>query len=298
MGLLYPDCFKTTALRTSNDILIENKNKKKDKRTFSSSSSKTLIDDDDDDDDNDYFTDRSNIYKVEQMYKTLNNCYIVTTFYARNRSCDQIKEYTTDGEYEDEEMPNGDRDSSTLTAISAEESGGSSRSSAFAVSAHGSAQLSAQGSVPGSVSGVSSGASSAASSAASAAAAAAAIATIKSPPYGSGNGIGRSNSFIKTLYTCKNCHNHICLSTLVISDNFRGKSGPAFLVDKIINCKLGMLEKKEMITGSYEVCDLNCKQCGYNLGWKYVKTDNEREEYKIDKFVIERNLLNEEMVLV
>jgi hypothetical protein len=44
------------------------------------------------------------------------------------------------------------------------------------------------------------------------------------------------------------------------------------------------------------IVDLYCRGCGDNkaIGWKYLKTDNESQSYKIDKCILERAYLRRE----
>ncbi|ODV88082.1 hypothetical protein CANARDRAFT_26242 [[Candida] arabinofermentans NRRL YB-2248] len=103
-----------------------------------------------------------------------------------------------------------------------------------------------------------------------------------------------TQSNVLKILRCKQCHNHICLNTLIISDNFYGNSGPAFFVSKVLNIKLcPSREFKKMRTGRYEIKLIGCKQCGSNLGWKYLYSEDDKEKYKEGRYVIERNLLEE-----
>lgn len=104
-------------------------------------------------------------------------------------------------------------------------------------------------------------------------------------------------SQVQTIFACANCHNHICISNLIMSENFHGRSGDLNLVSSVINCTFGIKESKSMMTGTYDVCDVNCKQCGDYLGWKYLHTDNRREKYKVGKVVIEKLYFEELRVL-
>mmetsp|Transcript_15696 Transcript_15696/g.13728 ORF Transcript_15696/g.13728 Transcript_15696/m.13728 type:complete len:83 (+) Transcript_15696:198-446(+) len=51
-----------------------------------------------------------------------------------------------------------------------------------------------------------------------------------------------------------------------------------------------------MMTGMHVVSDIFCKGCLQQVGWTYIKAENESEKYKVGKFVIERFYLNEERV--
>lgn len=87
---------------------------------------------------------------------------------------------------------------------------------------------------------------------------------------------------------CKECSSHLCLSSLIISDSFLGSSGPALLVDKLINYVCAdEIEETQMKTGTYLIRKVKCHQCLTTFGWTYKKSFTYRESYKEGKFVIE-----------
>lgn len=91
---------------------------------------------------------------------------------------------------------------------------------------------------------------------------------------------------------CKECSSHLCLSHLVISESFQGSSGPAVLVDRLINYKTdSVLQESKMLTGLYLINKVLCKQCSQTIGWTYKKSYNYAEAYKEGKFVIERKYI-------
>lgn len=101
------------------------------------------------------------------------------------------------------------------------------------------------------------------------------------------------NSTNQKVITCKNCLNHLCLSTLVISSDFSGASGKAFLVDSVLNYEFyGIPVKLEMLTGIYLISKVRCIQCKTGLGWYYNRSFTSTECYKEGKFVIELAYLN------
>lgn len=91
---------------------------------------------------------------------------------------------------------------------------------------------------------------------------------------------------------CRQCSTHLCLSHLVISDGFRGSTGPAFFVDQLINYHADPVPKdKIMRTGTYLIKNVHCNQCMTALGWMYSKAYDDRESYKEGKFVIEQEYI-------
>ncbi|KAI5955240.1 hypothetical protein KGF54_001801 [Candida jiufengensis] len=94
------------------------------------------------------------------------------------------------------------------------------------------------------------------------------------------------------IITCKSCSSHLCLSDLILSDNFNGSSGPAYLVDNLINVELNpIIEDTRMKTGLYKINKVKCHQCFNNLGWYYKKSYSYSETYKEGKYVIEKNFI-------
>ncbi|KAI5965628.1 uncharacterized protein KGF55_000990 [Candida pseudojiufengensis] len=94
------------------------------------------------------------------------------------------------------------------------------------------------------------------------------------------------------IITCKSCSSHLCLSDLILSDNFNGSTGPAYLVDNLINIEINpCVEDTRMKTGLYKINKIKCHQCFLNLGWFYKKSYSYSETYKEGKFVIEKSFI-------
>lgn len=90
------------------------------------------------------------------------------------------------------------------------------------------------------------------------------------------------------IINCKKCLSHLCLSNYVASSEFKGASGQAYLVNKLINYEFyGEESEAKMITGNYLIQKVCCSQCKNSLGWYYMKSFNYTEAYKEGKFVIE-----------
>ncbi|KAF6046846.1 hypothetical protein FOB58_004025 [Candida parapsilosis] len=68
------------------------------------------------------------------------------------------------------------------------------------------------------------------------------------------------------IFTCKGCSSHLCLSNLVLSDNFNGSSGPALLVEQLINVDISPItEDTSMRTGLYKITRLNANNVKRSL---------------------------------
>jgi Yippee zinc-binding/DNA-binding /Mis18, centromere assembly len=91
------------------------------------------------------------------------------------------------------------------------------------------------------------------------------------------------------IYVCKGCKVHFSCKSLVISKNFTGKFGRAFLVQKMSNVVEGPDEEKMLLTGVHVIRDIFCKSCNSYVGWSYVKAYEFNERYKEGKYIMERN---------
>ncbi|CDR37990.1 CYFA0S01e19944g1_1 [Cyberlindnera fabianii] len=92
-------------------------------------------------------------------------------------------------------------------------------------------------------------------------------------------------------FGCAYCKTHLSSSTLVISKDYRGKTGDAYLMDKVVNIIQGKKVHRQMITGRYLVSDIMCHQCGHCVGWKYHKSDVKNQKYKEGKYILEVALI-------
>ncbi|KAE8077656.1 hypothetical protein FH972_016199 [Carpinus fangiana] len=92
----------------------------------------------------------------------------------------------------------------------------------------------------------------------------------------------------RPLYSCRNCQNPIALRTDLLSKNFIGKSGPAYMFVHAMNIIVGQKVDRKLMTGLYTVADIYCSNCGETLGWKYVRAYEVRDKFKEGKFIIER----------
>lgn len=54
-----------------------------------------------------------------------------------------------------------------------------------------------------------------------------------------------------------------------------------------VNIKRGALEERTMTTGQYAVQDISCRGCSSYVGWSYVKSYEESEQYKEGKYILE-----------
>jgi len=90
------------------------------------------------------------------------------------------------------------------------------------------------------------------------------------------------------LYVCVECGTHLTRVELLRSKHFKGKTGPAYLIDKVWNHKCGPEEDRQLLTGQHTIQEIYCGRCETNIGWTYVKAFDEDQQYKIGKFILEK----------
>ncbi|ORY69811.1 Yippee/Mis18 [Pseudomassariella vexata] len=93
------------------------------------------------------------------------------------------------------------------------------------------------------------------------------------------------------IYGCKNCKAHLSNHDDIISRNFRGQHGKAYLFNMVVNVETEDPIERSMTTGRHIVRDIKCKQCKETVGWKYDKAYESSEKYKEGKFILEAELL-------
>jgi len=97
------------------------------------------------------------------------------------------------------------------------------------------------------------------------------------------------------IYTCGACRTHLMSHDEILSKNFHGRHGRAYLCDQCVNYTTGKAEDRQLITGLHSVCDLFCKRCKTLIGWTYARAYEPSQKYKEGKFIIEKiNLHMEE----
>ncbi|PGH17304.1 hypothetical protein AJ79_01188 [Helicocarpus griseus UAMH5409] len=93
------------------------------------------------------------------------------------------------------------------------------------------------------------------------------------------------------IFGCKHCKTHLADYHDIISRNFRGQHGKAYLFDKVVNINQGEAVERSMTTGRHIVRDIMCRQCKETVGWKYDKAYETTEKYKEGRFILEAELL-------
>ncbi|EGP87649.1 unnamed protein product [Zymoseptoria tritici ST99CH_1A5] len=95
----------------------------------------------------------------------------------------------------------------------------------------------------------------------------------------------------KKVYGCKTCKTHLADHDEIVSRNFRGQHGKAYLFNTVVNILAGEAGERNMTTGRHVVRDICCRQCKEVVGWKYDRAYESTEKYKEGKFILEQELL-------
>ncbi|GAQ39121.1 putative Yippee zinc-binding protein Moh1 [Aspergillus tubingensis] len=73
------------------------------------------------------------------------------------------------------------------------------------------------------------------------------------------------------IFGCKQCKTHLADYDDIISRNFRGQHGKAYLFGNVVNITSSEAVERSMTTGRHIVRDIHCRQCKETVGWKYDK---------------------------
>ncbi|RUS29635.1 hypothetical protein BC938DRAFT_480426 [Jimgerdemannia flammicorona] len=83
------------------------------------------------------------------------------------------------------------------------------------------------------------------------------------------------------VFGCRDCRTHLSTDDHIMSREFQGKTGRAYLFKNVwlippiqllysVNVTEGPPENREMRTGRHTVVDIHCCHCAKVVGWKYV----------------------------
>ncbi|KAL3672459.1 hypothetical protein V7S43_001758 [Phytophthora oleae] len=95
-------------------------------------------------------------------------------------------------------------------------------------------------------------------------------------------------------YRCADCGNVVADRDDVISKTFFGRTGKAFLMNNMYNIRVGPARNRYLMTGMHTIADVLCSQCGFVLGWKYVKAMESSQKYKEGKFIMEQAVVQDD----
>lgn len=93
------------------------------------------------------------------------------------------------------------------------------------------------------------------------------------------------------IFGCKACKAHLADYNDIVSRDFRGQHGKAFLFNSVVNIIQSEAVERSMTTGRHVVRDIACRQCKETVGWKYDKAYESGQKYKEGKYILEEELL-------
>ncbi|RWR83248.1 hypothetical protein CKAN_01199900 [Cinnamomum micranthum f. kanehirae] len=99
--------------------------------------------------------------------------------------------------------------------------------------------------------------------------------------------------FLETLpgpkiFKCKCCNAHSASGDAILSKDFQGRFGKAYLFNSVVNISLGPNEDRMLNSGLHTVNDIYCSCCQQMLGWRYEKAYEPSEKYKEGKYILEK----------
>ncbi|KAJ3389212.1 hypothetical protein HDU80_011531 [Chytriomyces hyalinus] len=94
---------------------------------------------------------------------------------------------------------------------------------------------------------------------------------------------------IVKILSCRQCGTHLSHNgnNNLISKDFHGHHGKAWLMRTVFNTVVGDSSTRSMTTGVHVVADIDCVSCGTTVGWKYIKAMELSQRYKEGCFIVE-----------
>ena len=92
----------------------------------------------------------------------------------------------------------------------------------------------------------------------------------------------------KKCFLCRTCEAVVAtVADNVLSKDFVGRSGKAYLFAKCRNLYQGEAYSALLLTGEHVVAKVFCACCRSELGWKYVDAASASQSYKVGKVCLE-----------
>ena len=93
------------------------------------------------------------------------------------------------------------------------------------------------------------------------------------------------------IFCCIRCGMELTTKSLIMDQNFHGRTGHSFLIQSVFNIDIGAKATRKLHTGMHVVSDVFCKKCRTNIGWYYHEATKHDQQYKISHFVVECALI-------
>lgn len=95
------------------------------------------------------------------------------------------------------------------------------------------------------------------------------------------------------IFTCTQCGSYLTSRKHLMSNQFTGATGRAYLFRKCVNLAYSGIQDRMMLTGRHMVRDVACKKCSAKLGWMYEFATCPEQRYKEGKTILEKALITE-----
>ncbi|XP_057961164.1 putative yippee-like protein Os10g0369500 [Malania oleifera] len=96
------------------------------------------------------------------------------------------------------------------------------------------------------------------------------------------------------VFKCKCCKVDSASHNDLVSKDFQGRFGRAYLFKSVVNISLGPTEERQLMSGLHTVNDIYCSCCQQILGWRYDKAYEESEKYKEGLYILEKERMLKE----
>eukprot|EP00929_Paragymnodinium_shiwhaense_P032124 TRINITY_DN17866_c0_g1_i1.p1 TRINITY_DN17866_c0_g1~~TRINITY_DN17866_c0_g1_i1.p1 ORF type:complete len:584 (+),score=128.38 TRINITY_DN17866_c0_g1_i1:135-1886(+) len=94
------------------------------------------------------------------------------------------------------------------------------------------------------------------------------------------------------VYHCCRCRSPILRFGDIVSMNYHGAWGPAFLVNRLYNSAVERVAyAAAFVTGGYTVSDVGCSVCRLMLGKKYIEARDPVNFFKVGKYLLEQTMV-------
>lgn len=94
------------------------------------------------------------------------------------------------------------------------------------------------------------------------------------------------------MYHCYKCRSPILRGRDIVSSNYHGAQGPAFLVNRLYNAAVEHVSySAAFMTGGYTVSNVLCVGCRHMLGKKYMDARDPVNRFKVGKYLLEQTMV-------
>ncbi|PON90241.1 Yippee/Mis18-like [Trema orientale] len=96
------------------------------------------------------------------------------------------------------------------------------------------------------------------------------------------------------IFKCKYCKVDSASQDDIVSKDFQGRYGKAYLFRHAVNISLGPIEERHLTSGLHTVNDIYCSSCQQILGWRYERAYEPSQKYKEGMYILEKERMLKE----